>query len=273
MPAAATHCVVLAGGPPFLGCLSGWGLQLGGTQVEPNMAHWGIGLWLICFASCTTEARCDKVFQWSYKWEKNVVWLDAMLLNFWVKKVTVGLNFIFHWTGWWLLPREQTALWDDLPQWNSPARNQHQTLHDVVWGKEKENQCNSEVSIWAIQKPVVSGLYLAWYLYNWISEQTLRVGYAGLLTKDEEQLPNFCASSVFFRTGERTYRACFSFHSSYSEVCILVVLSIHWLRKCKSFDYSGVDYMTCHNKKNLVSNKMEGDRKFWMLKTEKIVLI
>lgn len=44
MPAAATHCVVLAGGPPFLGCLSGWGLQLGGTQVEPNMAHWGIGL-------------------------------------------------------------------------------------------------------------------------------------------------------------------------------------------------------------------------------------
>lgn len=64
-------------------------------------------------------------------------------------------------TGRGVREREQAALWDDLPKWNSLAHNQHQTLHNVVRRKDEENQRNSEVSIWAVQKPVVSGVNLA----------------------------------------------------------------------------------------------------------------
>ena len=45
MPPAATHCVLVVYGLPFPGCLSSWRLQLGGMQVELEMARWGIGLY------------------------------------------------------------------------------------------------------------------------------------------------------------------------------------------------------------------------------------
>lgn len=72
MPPGATHCVLVVYGLPFPGCLSSWKLQLGGVQVELEMAHWGIGLWLICFASCTVEARynnkeCSKELEVRWK--------------------------------------------------------------------------------------------------------------------------------------------------------------------------------------------------------------
>lgn len=177
MPPGATHCVLVVYGLPFPGCLSSWKLQLGGVQVELEMAHWGIGLWLICFASCTVEARynnkeCSKELEVRWKLGLARYYVAQFRGRGGGGKVRIMLNFILHLSGWWLLSREQTALWDDLPKWKSLAHNQHQTLHYVVWRKDQENQCNSEVSIWAMQKPVVSGAYLAWQLCNWISEWT-----------------------------------------------------------------------------------------------------
>lgn len=167
-----------------------------------------------------------------------------MLLNFWVKKVTVELNFIsigqdddcFRGNR---LPCGMTCL-------NGTPLHIISIKPSTMWFGERKKK-TSVIVRWA---SCCFSLCLAWYVYNCISEWTSRVGYAGLLTTDEEKLPNFCASSVFFRTGERTYRACFSFHSSYSEVCILLVLSIHWLKNVKCFDYSGVDDITCHKKKS-----------------------
>lgn len=228
--------------------------------------------------------------------------------------------------GWWALPREQVALWNDIFKWETVAYNQCQTINNVVWRKDKENECNSKVcqvlkrvgevgvstgtaacpvfmsiNKWGMESdgfsmfwawPLVVGERGGLWMYTWLKStgkdlssvqphsecccliawvrETAAGGWiphsasltgAGLSdpkgpvqlcsSKIKIHLEYSClvgillfsksaysfvfklmfiykqiernmssASAFLFRTGESSYRACFSFHSSYVEVCV-----------------------------------------------------
>lgn len=200
-----------------------------------TLGHWF--LWSICFVSCTVKSRWNnKVFQRSWKCTDGLSRYCYSISR--GKKVKIALNSITHLTGWWLRSREQTALWDDLPKWNSLACNQYQALHYVVWGEDQEDQCNSEVSVWAMQKPVDSGVFLS---------LNLKMDFLSL-TEDGKQLPNVCASPLFQDWRE------------YIQSLFLFPLIIQWGLYACSTQYKRVliilEWMMSPKKKNLFNNKI-----------------
>lgn len=99
---------------------------------------------------------------------------------------------------WGVLSKQPASVWLHRRRWDSTSNHQHQTVHHVVWRENKENQRHSKA-----REDTNTWLWLCFLAESMLYQ--LRFGWWDM--------------DVFFsRTGGSSFRACFSFHSSYSEV-------------------------------------------------------
>lgn len=107
--------------------------------------------------------------------------------------------------GFW--SRKPAAMWLHSVWRDSSSYHQHQTVHHMVRRENEENQCDHKV------RTDSKGSKPLWrpdssYVYKLVVR---RIHYGS-----DREVKMLCC--YFSRTGASSFRACFSFHSSYSEV-------------------------------------------------------
>lgn len=146
------------------------------------------------------QTLCLSIYTYcKLKWEKSFVGF-----------IHWALICVFLCTGGGVFPRQQATVWLHGLWRDSSPYHQHQTVHHVVRRENEENQRDHKVRAEVSKFDCGHGLI------------TVR-----LLTLKEELIINHTKFGLwglnmdlccFSRTGASSFRACFSFHSSYSEV-------------------------------------------------------